>query len=167
MTGLRRSELVHLQWGDWRPGKGIRVEAKPELNHEVKDHQDRLVPTNPQLDTLLGAHRKRLRHSRPGDFIFQRHEGRGSRWDANVLGQAIRDTLKAAGLWRVGRGLHEFRRTATSKMLEAGVDARTVQHVLGHSTIMLLERYGAVSAPQMQRAGNALCLSEAPEERPG
>ena len=125
------------------------------------------VPTNPQLDTILRAHSRRLQHSRPGDFIFQRHEGRGSRWDANVLGQAIRDALKTAGLWRVGRGLHEFRRTATSRTLEAGVDARTVQHVLGHSTIMLLERYGAVSTLQMQRAGNALCLSEAGKGRRG
>ncbi len=41
-------------------------------------------------------------------------------------------------------------------MLEARVDPRTVQHVLGHSTVMLLERYGAVGGAQLQRAGAVL-----------
>ena len=156
MTGLRRSELVHLQWHDWQPGVGLRVEGKPELGHEVKDHQDRPVPSSSELDVVLAEHRLRLRHARPSDFVFQRHEGRGSRWDPNALNHAARVVFKAAGLWRPGRGLHELRRTATTRMLEAGVDPRTVQNVLGHSTLMLLERYGAVGSPQLQRAGAIL-----------
>ncbi len=156
MTGMRRGELVHLQWEDWVPGEGIQIRGKPQLGHEVKDCQDRRVPTSKELDAVLRHRRSELLHRKPEDFVFQRNESRGSRWDANALSREVRDVFKRAGLWRPGRGLHELRRTSTSRMLEAGVDPRTVQHVLGHSTLMLLERYGAVRGTQLQRAGAVL-----------
>ena len=74
----------------------------------------------------------------------------------DALTVAVRQVFQRAGLWRPGRGLHELRRTATSRMLRSGIDPRTVQHILGHSTLMLLERYGSVGREQLRAAGDVL-----------
>ena len=72
------------------------------------------------MDAVLEHLRRGLQHQNPEDFVFQRSEKRGSHWEANALSHAVREVFKNAGLWRPGRGLHELRRTATSRMLEAG-----------------------------------------------
>ena len=55
--------------------------------------------------------------------------------------------------------LHALRHTAATLMLEAGIPAKTVQKILGHSSIsMTLDNYGHVT-PKMQNDA-AIKMSE-------
>ena len=47
---------------------------------------------------------------------------------------------------------HDFRHTAATRMLEKGADIRTVQEILGHSSVSVTERYTHTNAYKKQSA---------------
>jgi len=47
---------------------------------------------------------------------------------------------------------HDFRHTAATRMLEKGADIRTVQEILGHSSVAVTERYTHTNAKNKKSA---------------
>ena len=47
---------------------------------------------------------------------------------------------------------HDFRHTAATRMLEKGADIRTVQEILGHSSVSVTERYTHTNAQNKKSA---------------
>ncbi|MBR1943154.1 tyrosine-type recombinase/integrase, partial [bacterium] len=47
---------------------------------------------------------------------------------------------------------HDFRHTAATRMLEKGADIRTVQEILGHSSVSVTERYTHTNANKKKSA---------------
>lgn len=140
-AGLRRGELLALQWGDvdleagvifvtrsWDPQAGV-VETKSGAGR-------RRVPLVGLLRRYLAAQRLA---SGGEEFVFPHPHGGAAKPNAYV-DRARRD-WKAAGLEPIL--LHECRHTFASMMIAAGVNPKALSTYLGHSSIAItLDRYG-------------------------
>jgi integrase/recombinase XerD len=136
-TGMRVGELAGIRAGDVDPeqqtvritGKGNRERQVflpyQSLGEAVKAHVDRLYKVNPRRDQpLLGT------AGRPAGTGYIRSR-------IKLLGES-------AGLSRKVTP-HMLRHTAATQLLEAGVDVRLVQRLLGHHSIATTQIYTHVS----------------------
>jgi integrase len=162
-TGMRRSELLALQWRDidfqqisvnrslhqLRDGSYVFTQPK-----SVKSR--RAIALSPSSVLTLSEHKedqKRMRAMlglplRDDDLVFAAHDGKPLR--PNTVSRAWTALAAHAGL-KVIR-LHDARHTHASLMLKQGVHPKIVQERLGHSSIQVtLDTYSHV-APGLQEA---------------
>ncbi|MBD2438787.1 tyrosine-type recombinase/integrase [Nostoc sp. FACHB-110] len=66
-----------------------------------------------------------------------------------------RSQLRRAPLYQT---THSFRRTALTRMSDAGIPLRHIQEISGHRTLAALERYLGVTEKQKQNAILAVLL---------
>ena len=143
-TGLRVSELIHLQ--------PIHIHSQRQLIRveQGKGQKDRYTLLSPRL---LQELRDYWKEYRPGEWLFPNAAKTGplgERQGQQIFEQAKRD----AGLKR-GHGLHTLRHCFATHLLEAGVDLRTIQVLLGHRNIntttlylhLTQKRLGQVQSP--------------------
>ena len=157
--GLRRSEAVSLDVGDFHPDTGeLRVRAG-------KGNKQRAVYPPPGA---LVALKKwlRLRGEAVGDEdgplflpVLKGKSAMGGRIVLRRLSdQAVMDILlrraKQAGLQKTSP--HDFRRTFISDLLDAGADIATVQKMAGHANISTTARYDRRGEVAKQRAASLL-----------
>jgi integrase len=151
-TGMRRSELVFLTWDDIDfHNKLITVQSKPEIGFHPKSHRARSIPINPDLEQLL------LDLPQRGKYLFDDGKGRPLHCKDYYTKQ-FEKILKMADVKNAN--LHTLRHTFASSLVMAGVDLRTVQELLGHSTIKVTERYAHLSPDHRTRAVNVLKFGE-------
>jgi len=130
-TGIRRSELVGLQL----PDVDLEVGC---LLVRGKGGKDRLVPLSTQA---VAAIREYLPHRRspPGEehllVSLQGHRLAGTRLN-KMVGHLVKGS-------RLGRHLsvHSFRHAFATQLIRQGVDLRTIQELLGHSSLNTTARY--------------------------
>jgi len=149
LRGLRRGEAAGLRWCD------IDLDAKTAvISQQLQQHGGRLEITPPKtpysarviaLDhttvAALREHRRRQRAEAaaygPGyqasGYVFTNH--RGGPMAPDQLTRIFRELTEQAGLPPIR--LHDLRHGAATLALAAGVDLRTVQEMLGHSSIVL------------------------------
>jgi integrase/recombinase XerD len=140
LTGARMKELMFACWSDikWED-ESFRVQAKAAMGFKPKTHEERDIPLEPELLALLKARKKRAVNGCP--LIFPT-AGCKPNWK---LLQACKRIAKRANL-NCGQCdscknfeecgnyfLHKFRATYATNWLRDGLDARTVQKLLGHS----------------------------------
>jgi integrase/recombinase XerD len=128
-TGLRCAELTHLKFSD--------VDSKRMVIHVRggKGRKDRDVMLSPKLLEELRQHWRRLPR-KTSDWLFP-----GNRWhtanhpiDAKTLRHACQGAAKRAGL-NYAIHPHTLRHCFATHLLEAGADLRTIQILLGHSSL--------------------------------
>jgi integrase/recombinase XerD len=128
-TGLRCAELTHLKVSD--------VDSKRMLIHVRggKGRKDRDVMLSPKLLEELRQHWHRLRR-KTSDWLFP-----GNRWhtadypiDEKTPRHACQGAAKRAGLHQAIHP-HTLRHCFATHLLEAGADLRTIQILLGHSSL--------------------------------
>jgi integrase/recombinase XerD len=129
-AGLRVGELVKLKIIDIDAARmTIRVK-------QGKGGKDRYAILSHNLLTELRTYWKRYR---PAIWLFPNRAKNGplSRNEAwHIFNQAKR----RAGI-KKGRGIHTLRACFATHLLEAGVDLRSIQFLLGHSSILSTQRY--------------------------
>jgi site-specific recombinase XerD len=129
-AGLRVGELVKLKIIDIDAARmTIRVK-------QGKGGKDRYAVLSQKLLVELRQYWKRYR---PSIWLFPNRAKNGplSRNEAwHIFNQAKR----RAGL-KKGRGIHTLRACFATHLLEAGVDLRSIQFLLGHSSILSTQRY--------------------------
>jgi integrase/recombinase XerD len=129
-AGLRVGELVNLKIADIDAARmTLRVK-------QGKGGKDRYAILSHNLLTELRTYWKRYR---PSIWLFPNRAKNGplSRNEAwHIFNQAKR----RAGL-KKGRGIHTLRACFATHLLEAGVDLRSIQFLLGHSSILSTQRY--------------------------
>jgi len=129
-AGLRVGELVKLKFIDIDAARmTIRVK-------QGKGGKDRYAILSHNLLTELRQYWKRYR---PSIWLFPNRAKNGplSRNEAwHIFNQAKR----RAGI-KKGRGIHTLRACFATHLLEAGVDLRSIQFLLGHSSILSTQRY--------------------------
>ena len=64
-----------------------------------------------------------------------------------------------------GANLHTLRHTFASHVIMKGVDPRTVQEYMGHSTIQVTEKYSHLSKSHKREAINVLSFAEKVETK--
>jgi integrase len=128
MSGLRKQELESLTWADVDFTAGtIKVSAKPGFS--PKDWEERTIEIPKALLALLQP------VAQTEGFVFA--NGRGHRYthlwdDCNAI-------AKKAGV--TGFHPHKFRSHYATTLLQAGVDLKTVQKLLGHKDLESTMRY--------------------------
>lgn len=133
-AGLRRSEATSLRWGDIDLSQG-RI-----IVRDTKSGHDRVVPLHTELRAWLPG-----TAGDPDHLVLQGRRRRGSAVadpeSDELVGvqKALTRALSAAGLPH--RSIHDLRHTFASLAVQAGVDLRTLQDALGHSTLAMTARY--------------------------
>jgi len=158
-TGLRVSEACRLQVGDIDPTAGL---VHVRLGKGAKN---RSVNLTDHLRRLLRRYWEVQRPLRPWLFPAQRLATPGrvdpvQRWaDRPVSPDAVRRRLhRAAARAGLKRRVtpHDLRRTYATWLLEAGVDLRTVQVLLGHASPVTTARYTRVRPELIRKTPSVL-----------
>ena len=141
--GCRVSELVQMNLMDYHESDAwIRVEGK--------GGKERLIPLT---DYLLGELRVYLRQFRP--YLAKKNEtsilvnDRGKRPSRVDVWRWLDAWSKKAGFDKTIYP-HQFRHACATVLLESGVDLRSIQKLLGHSSIQTTQIYTSVSTQKMQ-----------------
>jgi site-specific recombinase XerD len=132
-AGLRSSEAVGLDLGD--------VDFEQELVHvrKGKGGKDRVVPLGEHAAHWVGRY---VREARPelargaNDALFLSVRGR---------------RLDTSTLRRVAPHPHRLRHAFATHLMEGGADLRTIQELLGHSSLSTTQVYSHVDARRLRR----------------
>lgn len=147
-AAARINEACTLLRGDVIGIRGVR-DILVIRSHNTKGKQStREIQVHPQLKEYLEEHHKSDPwHTRP--HLFPGRHGRGS------IHKASADKILRDACYRLeieGVSTHSFRRTALTRMSDAGVPLRHIQAISGHKTLSALERYLGVTEQQKQSA---------------
>jgi site-specific recombinase XerD len=129
-AGLRVSELVNLKIKD------IDAERMMIRVERGKGGKDRYTILSKNLLTELRLYWKRYR---PSIWLFPNRAKNGP-LSTNEAWHIYNQAKKRAGL-KKGRGIHTLRACFATHLLEAGVDLRTIQLLMGHSSLLATQRY--------------------------
>jgi site-specific recombinase XerD len=151
-AGLRMSEATHL-----RP---IHIHAERLLIRveQGKGRKDRYTLLSPRL---LAELREYWREDQPGTWLFPNRKKTGPmlRGTADRL---FRRVKRRAGLQR-GHGLHTLRHSFATHLLEAGVDLRTIQLLLGHRNIATTTLYLHLTQKKLDQLHSPFDLLRLPQ----
>jgi integrase/recombinase XerC len=144
-SGIRVSELAGLDTGDLDAQRGL-------LRVLGKGGKQRTVPLGaPALRSLAAWLDVRPRLARPaaGRAVFV--GDRGGRIDPRVVRRIVHRALAAVpGAPELGP--HGLRHAMATHLLEGGADLRSVQEMLGHSSLATTQLYTHVSGERLRRA---------------
>jgi len=146
-TGLRVEELTSLDVG------GADFDAE-ELRVHGKGGKERVVPIGEQAWRALNAYLERgrpllARERQPEErAVFLSKSGR--RLGTADLRRRLRAWTRRAGI-QAGTTPHTLRHSFATHLLEGGADLRTIQELLGHSTISTTQTYTRVESRRLRK----------------
>ena len=151
-TGVRVGEVVRLKVGDVDSQRMmIRVQ-------EGKGMKDRYTILSPGLLTELRLYWKLYR---PSIWLFPGTDPTRS-MSIDHAQKIFYRAKEKAGIHR-GRGIHTLRHCFATHLLEAGVDLRTIQTLLGHGSIITTTRYLRVRRQHLDSSQSLLDLLRIPD----
>jgi integrase/recombinase XerC len=145
-TGIRVGELCGLDVDDLdHERRVVRVLGKGRKERSVPYG----VPARDALDDWIAAGRPTLARVGSGAALFL--GARGGRIDPRavrtLVHERLRDVPGAPDL-----GPHGLRHTAATHLLEGGADLRSVQELLGHSSLATTQIYTHVTTDRLRKA---------------
>lgn len=150
-TGLRRAELTRLKVHD--------IDTERMVIHVLggKGRKDRDVMLSPKLLDELRQYWRGLKY-KPRTWLFP-----GGRWHSRteqpmsdkVVWFACEQAAKRAGIQKLVHP-HTLRHSFATHLLEAGVDLRTIQLLLGHSDLKATTVYLHLSHRHLQATASPL-----------
>lgn len=146
-AGLRVSEVVNLHITDI-DSKRMTIKVR-----QGKGNKDRYSILSSRLLTELRTY---YREYKPGFWLFHgRHNDRQL-----CIGTAQKmyyTAKKRAGITKEG-GIHTLRHCFATHLLEAGVDLRTIQSLMGHASLITTMNYLRVTSKQLAAIKSPLDL---------
>jgi integrase len=166
LSGLRRGEMCGLRWSDLDLDRGVLMieRSRTTAGYDIVEGPPkteagrRAVALDTRTVKILRAHRRhqldqQLRRTETGDnwvdsgYVFTR--GDGLPINPNYATTRFRILIQRAGLPPVR--LHDLRHGAASLAHQAGADLKTVQDLLGHSSIVITADTYTSVLPDIQR----------------
>jgi len=143
-TGLRAGELIGLKWSDIdfenrqisiNRSVSYDIETKTYVEGEPKsEHSYRKIPMTNQVYEILRikySNKHVFADSEFADFVFLNRNGeptKNSSYDSHIRKLAEKANIDSFSM-------HTFRHTFATRCIEAGLKPKTVQQLLGHSSI--------------------------------
>ena len=142
--GLRRSELLALDWDDVDLGRRLLRVRK------AKGGRQRVVPIHPALVALFDDYlATRLPLTERALFTGVQ----GKRLSPTIMAMTFRRYATASGVNARKRVTpHTLRHVFASELLSAGANLRQIQELLGHKHLDSTQRYTRVTAHQLRGA---------------
>jgi integrase len=128
-TGMRRGELLALQWSN------VDLERRIAFLPITKNGESRGVP----LSTRAVATLRGLPASSNGRVFGE--------LTTDALKQSFKRAARRAGI--SGLRFHDLRHEATSRFFEKGLNVMEVASVTGHKTLQMLKRYTHLSVTDL------------------
>ena len=147
-SGLRAEELVTLELGD------LDFDAE-QVRVRGKGAKTRVVPVGEQAWRAVSAYLERGRPllareaDRPEPAVFLSKSGR--RLATADLRRRLQGWMRRIGT-PPGATPHTLRHSFATHLLEGGADLRTIQELLGHSTISTTQTYTRVESRRLRKA---------------
>jgi integrase/recombinase XerC len=143
-TGIRVSELCGLDRGALDLGRRtVRVFGKGGKERTVPVG----IPAVGAVTQWETSGRPVLVTAASGPALFL--GVRGGRMDPRTVRRVVHERLRAAGV-PTDTGPHGLRHTAATHLLEGGADLRSVQEMLGHSSLATTQIYTHVSVERLK-----------------
>ena len=133
-AGLRRKELVHLEWKDIG-FENETITVKNKQGFHTKSYRSRTLPLNQKLRAILEPYRK------DSGYCFTTNQGESA---ANKLSEQVSELYRKAGIKNCG--LHGLRHTFASHLVMAGVSIYKVSQWLGHADVKTTMVYAHLSS---------------------
>lgn len=152
MTGMRKGEIAALRWRDLDFSNNV-IHVTGSMNIEceraaTKNGRVRDIPMSYEIrKRILDIHDNKM--GEPEAFIFDR--GDGNPYKREKMDKMLKRVVRSHNIeehlhW------HKFRHTFASNLARRGVNMRILQELMGHSTILMTERYAHVDMSAKQSA---------------
>lgn len=146
-TGLRLSELIKLKIGD------LEIKEKIGWVRKGKGNKDRMFFLSERIIKELENYMLTLESDE--QYLFPGQKGYVS--PRNVQ-KVLENAAKKAGLKKKVHP-HMLRHCFATHLLDAGVDIRKIQELLGHANLQTTQIYTSVSKEELKKVKNPLdCL---------
>jgi integrase len=139
LTGIRRSELMGLQWKDL-DFIGGRIEITRSIVDQVigkckTETSRKPVVMDEHIQQSLIAWRQESMYTGPDDWIWASPHRKGKQplWLSTIMRYYIQPAAIRVGIQK-NIGWHTFRHTFSSLIKSLGVDAKVVQELLRHAS---------------------------------
>jgi len=142
-AGLRRSELLGLEWDD------VDLSRRLLRVRKAKGGRERMIPIHPLGAPLFAeyyAPARRLRIRRSSSACRET----GSTTPGSARSSATTSTARVNQRRRVTP--HTLRHVFASELLRAGANLRQIQELLGHKHLDSTQRYTRVNAHELRGA---------------
>jgi integrase/recombinase XerD len=148
-TGMRRAELARLKVKD--------IDSYRMVIHirQGKGGKDRDVPLSPKLLETL---REYWRWKKPREYLFPgeiKNGSNGVHLTSKAVYHACKGAARRAGIEK-NVGPHTLRHSFATHLLESGADLRTIQLLLGHSSLNHTTVYLHLSRRHLNACPNPL-----------
>lgn len=124
-AGQRQSDCLSMRWSQY-DGRAITL-------RQAKTGKELWIPVHSVLKAELDAAKKVTRS------VFVLHNKQGQPWTRHGFSGTWRYITRAAGL--KGYAFHGLRKTAASKLAEAGCTDREIQAITGHESQAMVAHY--------------------------
>lgn len=135
LTGVRRSELQRLRWGDVDLVDGILRVRDSKTEEGVRS-----IALPPKLAEALWQRRRRSTFDGDGELVFC-HPERGTTYRAEAFSEALTAAMKAAGVEGKVRPFHDLRHTAITNDAAAGANPTALMTKAGHTDMRTTKTY--------------------------
>lgn len=151
-TGLRKSEIRGLRWSDWHPDTLTLSVNRNVWRGHIKTTKTRASKAPIPVVPLLAAQLREYGLGKSANrFIFENSKGRPMDLD-NAAQRFIAPALRGKVQWR---SWHPFRRGLATFLHVHGVDDKTIQCILRHSSVAVTQACYIKSVPELARKAMA------------
>jgi integrase len=154
--GLRVSEIIGLQWGDfdWAASTVLvqRSVVQTRVAETKTEYSQQYLPLDPQLAEALLRWKEQCFYKADSDWVFASDKGR-PRWQETALRRHLQPAAERAGIGKIG--WHTFRHTYSTMLRSLGVDLKVQQELLRHADIQTTMNIYTQAVSEAKREGNS------------
>lgn len=159
-TGMRAGELAGLRWSDVDLDRRL-ITVQRSFDKPAKSKKIRRVPI---VDPLLPVLRAWKLRGASAELVFPNERGNMHVSNARAMHQIFHACLESAEIARIR--FHDLRHTFASHYMLRGGSLFKLQKILGHSSIVMTQRYAHLSPEAFQEDWGRLG-DVRPQEREG